>query len=99
MEGRNLCRAQDTPPFVGDSCDGTNSYTLSLDPSLYSPSSFSLCTSCVGIFLPKQILWGQIRENNVKSILGKLLWAETTTDHADRHSEFSSWVQRGLFLK
>lgn len=35
----------------------------------------------------------------MKSILEKLLWAETTTNHADRCSEFSSWVQGGVFLK
>lgn len=48
--------------------------------------------------LPKLISVGPHKENNVKSILGKLLWAETTTNHAaDRCSKFSSWVQGGFF--
>lgn len=68
---RYLAKAQDNLAFVGDLGDGAKE--LCSLPFLF-PCEFYLCSSCFGVLLPKRFLWGHIRENNVKSILGKLLW-------------------------
>lgn len=69
---RYLSRAQDNFVFVGDSWGRAKKPFPLLPSTLHA--SFSLWTSIFGVTLPMQILWGWIRGNNMKSILGRLPW-------------------------
>ena len=68
---RHLAKARDSLAFVGDLGGGAKDL-FSLPLSFFLCKLY-LCSSCFGVLLPKQVLWGRIGENNAKSILGKLL--------------------------